>query len=56
MSWRDIVKLEEEKLSFGDNIECPQCDKAFYNKRVLDRHIQEAHSGSKSNSAFTRRD
>jgi hypothetical protein len=55
MSWRDIVKIEmeKEKLAWGSLVECPKCGAKLGNKRALDRHTQEKHSGSNRRSAYT---
>ena len=52
---KDELPTDMEKLSFGNLEECPKCGAKLGNKRALDRHTQEKHSGSKSNRAFTYR-
>jgi len=37
----------------GQKEQCPTCGNMFANQRVLDRHEQEKHSGSRKGSAFT---
>lgn len=50
------AKAEMEKLAFGARVQCPDCGAMFPNNKAHAKHHQEAHSGSKSSNAFTRRD
>lgn len=47
---------ETEKLSFGTKQRCSICGSSFPNMKALDSHMQQRHSGSQTNSAFTARD